>query len=112
MGRLLVVANRLPLDTIRKAGELHFRPSPGGLAVGLSSLPKSKERLWLGWPGVTNEKLKADEKHQIIDRLADEDCHPVENRGDVGRKENGCPPSLDDSREAAQKVPPEGRIQP
>jgi trehalose 6-phosphate synthase/phosphatase len=77
MGRLLVVANRLPLDTIRKAGELHFRPSPGGLAVGLSSLPKCSEQLWLGWPGVTNEKLKSEEKHQIIDRLADEDCHPV-----------------------------------
>jgi len=77
MGRLLVVANRLPLNTTRKAGELHFRPSPGGLAVGLSSLPESTERLWLGWPGVTNEKLKAEEKHQIIERLAAEDCHPV-----------------------------------
>jgi trehalose 6-phosphate synthase/phosphatase len=77
MGRLIVVANRLPLSTIRKAGELHFRPSPGGLAVGLSSLPESRERFWLGWPGVTNEKLKSEEKHQIIDRLADEDCHPV-----------------------------------
>jgi len=77
MGRLLVVANRLPLSTARKAGELHFRPSPGGLAVGLSSLPESAERLWLGWPGVTNEKLKSEEKHRIIDRLADENCHPV-----------------------------------
>ena len=77
MGRLLVVANRLPLSTMRKAGELHFRPSPGGLAVGLSSLPECSERLWLGWPGVTNEKLKAEEKHQIIERLAAEDCHPV-----------------------------------
>ncbi|MGD8501104.1 MAG: bifunctional alpha,alpha-trehalose-phosphate synthase (UDP-forming)/trehalose-phosphatase [Phycisphaerales bacterium] len=77
MGRLLVVANRLPLDTIRKAGKLHFRPSPGGLAAGLSSLPESCERLWLGWPGVTNEKLKAEEKYQITERLAAEDCHPV-----------------------------------
>jgi trehalose 6-phosphate synthase/phosphatase len=77
MGRLLVVANRLPLSTIRKAGGLHFRASPGGLAVGLSSLPESAERLWLGWPGVTSDKLKSEEKHQIINRLADEDCHPV-----------------------------------
>ncbi|MHC4431137.1 MAG: bifunctional alpha,alpha-trehalose-phosphate synthase (UDP-forming)/trehalose-phosphatase [Planctomycetota bacterium] len=77
MGRLLVVANRLPLSTTRKAGELHFRPSPGGLAVGLSSLPESTERLWLGWPGLTNEKLKAEQKHQVIERLAAEDCHPV-----------------------------------
>ena len=77
MRRLLVVANRLPLTTTRKGGELHFRPSPGGLAVGLSSLPESCERLWLGWPGVTNEKLKAEEKGQITKRLAAEDCHPL-----------------------------------
>jgi trehalose 6-phosphate synthase/phosphatase len=77
MGRLLVVANRLPLNATRRAGELHFRPSPGGLAVGLSSLPDSSERLWLGWPGVTNEKLRGGEKHRIIERLAAEDCHPV-----------------------------------
>jgi len=77
MGRLLVIANRLPLNTVRKAGELHFRPSPGGLAVGLSSLPECSERLWLGWPGVTNENLKVDEKDQIRERLDAEDCHPV-----------------------------------
>ncbi|MFW9799862.1 MAG: bifunctional alpha,alpha-trehalose-phosphate synthase (UDP-forming)/trehalose-phosphatase [Candidatus Thorarchaeota archaeon] len=77
MGRLLVVANRLPVNTTRKSGELHFRPSPGGLAVGLSSLPESSERLWLGWPGVTNEKLRAEEREQITKRLAAQDCHPV-----------------------------------
>jgi trehalose 6-phosphate synthase/phosphatase len=75
--RLLVVANRLPVSASRKAGELQFRPSPGGLAVGLSSLPDSIERLWLGWPGVTNEKLKTDERHKIAEKLAAQDCHPV-----------------------------------
>ncbi|MBC8218479.1 MAG: bifunctional alpha,alpha-trehalose-phosphate synthase (UDP-forming)/trehalose-phosphatase [Planctomycetes bacterium] len=77
MGQLIVVANRLPVNATRKAGELHFRPSPGGLAVGLSSLPDSIERLWLGWPGVTTEKLKAGEKQKITASLAAEDCHPV-----------------------------------
>ncbi|TSA55209.1 MAG: bifunctional alpha,alpha-trehalose-phosphate synthase (UDP-forming)/trehalose-phosphatase [Planctomycetaceae bacterium] len=77
MGQLLVVANRLPFNIIRKAGYLHFSPSPGGLAVGLSSLPESSKRLWLGWPGVTNENLKVDEKDQIREQLAAEDCHPV-----------------------------------
>jgi trehalose 6-phosphate synthase/phosphatase len=77
MGQLLVVANRLPLNMIRKAGEMHFRPSPGGLAVGLSSLPESGKRFWLGWPGVTKENLKVDEKEQIRERLAAVDCHPV-----------------------------------
>lgn len=77
MARLLVIANRLPLNTTRKAGTIHFRPSPGGLAVGLSSLPKSCERLWIGWPGITNEKLSAGEKKQICRRLLTENCHPV-----------------------------------
>lgn len=77
MSRLLVVANRLPINATRRGGELYFRPSPGGLAVGLSSLPESTERLWIGWPGMTNEKLKADKKEQIIERLAAENCHPI-----------------------------------
>jgi len=77
MGRLLVVANRLPFNISRRAGKLHFRPSPGGLAVGLSSLPESCERLWMGWPGITSEKLSAEDKEQIRKRLAAENCHPI-----------------------------------
>jgi len=77
MGRLLVIANRLPFNTTRKAGKIHFRPSPGGLAAGLSSLPKSYERLWIGWPGITNEKLSAQDKEQICKSLLEEKCHPV-----------------------------------
>ncbi len=77
MGRLLVVANRLPLNTARRAGELHFRPSPGGLAVGLSSLPDSCEQVWIGWPGITSEKLSAEDKEQIRKRLAEENCRPI-----------------------------------
>ena len=77
MGRLLVIANRLPFSITKREGEFHFRPSAGGLAVGLSSLPESYERLWIGWPGITNEKLTNDGKEQIIEKLADENCMPV-----------------------------------
>ena len=77
MGRLIIVANRLPVNTTRRAGNLHFSQSPGGLAAGLKSLPESTDRLWLGWPGMTNEKLKADDKDQIRDKLAEIDCQPV-----------------------------------
>lgn len=77
MGRLLVVANRLPFSIIKKGEEFHFRPSPGGLATGLSSLPESFERLWIGWPGIVSEKLSAEGKHQIRQKLAAENCHPV-----------------------------------
>jgi trehalose 6-phosphate synthase/phosphatase len=77
MGRLIIVANRLPVNTTRRAGNLYFSQSPGGLAAGLKSLPESTERLWLGWPGMTNEKLKADDKDQIREKLAEIDCRPV-----------------------------------
>jgi len=77
MGRLLVVANRLPFNITKRAGEFNFRPSPGGLATGLSSLPESYEQLWIGWPGITSEKLAGEGMDQIRERLAGENCRPV-----------------------------------
>ena len=77
MGRLLVIANRLPFSITKRAGKFTFRPSAGGLAVGLSSLPESYERLWIGWPGITNEKLTHHDKEQIREKLAEENCLPV-----------------------------------
>lgn len=77
MGRLIVIANRLPFSTTNRAGKFYFRPSPGGLAVGLSSLPESYERLWMGWPGITNEKLINEDKNQIRKKLTTENCLPV-----------------------------------
>ena len=77
MSRLLIVANRLPFNITKRGGEFHFRPSPGGLATGLSSLPESYEQLWIGWPGITSEKLASEGKDQIRERLAGESCRPV-----------------------------------
>jgi len=77
MRRLFVIANRLPFSTTKRAGEFRFRPSPGGLATGLSSLPESYEHLWIGWPGITSEKLTAEDKDQIREKLAAGNCRPV-----------------------------------
>lgn len=77
MGRLLVIANRLPFSITKRDGEFNFRQSPGGLATGLSSLPESFKRLWIGWPGITNEKLGSKGKAQISKMLAGENCHPI-----------------------------------
>lgn len=77
MGRLLVIANRLTFNITKRAGEFHFRPSPGGLATGLSSLIESYEQLWIGWPGITSEKLASEGMDQIRERLAGENCRPV-----------------------------------
>ncbi len=77
MGKLIVVANRLPISATRCEGEFQFTPSPGGLAVGLASLPESLERLWMGWPGIANEQLKPHEEDPIREKLAKESCAPV-----------------------------------
>jgi len=61
----------------RGAGQFDFRPSPGGLAVGLSSLPDSYERLWIGWPGIADENLASGDKDRIREKLAEEKCLPV-----------------------------------
>jgi trehalose 6-phosphate synthase/phosphatase len=77
MGRLIVAANRLPLSITKRKGGFYFRPSPGGLAVGLSSLPESFERLWIGWPGIASERLTTEDKDKITEKLDAEKCIPI-----------------------------------
>ncbi len=77
MGKLIVAANRLPITVAKREGQFHFRQSPGGLAVGLASLPESLERLWLGWPGISSERLKPNEKDHLRETLRPKSCAPV-----------------------------------
>lgn len=53
-GRLIVVANRLPI-TVKRTGNGSFKLSisSGGLVTGLSGLSKSTEFEWYGWPGLS-----------------------------------------------------------
>jgi trehalose 6-phosphate synthase/phosphatase len=77
MQKLIVAANRLPISVSKREGQFHFRQSPGGLAVGLASLPQSLERLWMGWPGISSERLRPDEKQRIREKLEKQDSVPV-----------------------------------
>ncbi len=77
MRRLLIVSNRLPFNIEKRKGILHFRPSVGGLATGLQSFYKSYQSLWVGWPGITLDKIK-EESEAIKTKLNSElNCHPV-----------------------------------
>jgi trehalose 6-phosphate synthase/phosphatase len=75
MQRLLIVSNRLPITVQEKKGAWHFEPSVGGLATGLSSVYKSSDCFWVGWPGISLEKRR--EKEDIAARLLAERCYPV-----------------------------------
>jgi len=77
MGKLIVAANRLPISVSKKEGQFHFRQSPGGLAVGLGSLPESLQRLWLGWPGISSERLTPEEKELLRVKLKEQNSAPV-----------------------------------
>jgi len=77
MGRLLIVSNRMPINVAKRDGVLRFQPSVGGVATGLSSFYKSYPSLWIGWPGITLEKIRMNEIEEIGKKLMDENCYPV-----------------------------------
>ncbi len=78
MNRLLIVSNRLPVTIKKKKGKLYFTQSVGGLATGLGSFYKSFNSKWVGWCGISSEKIGMDEKKSIETRLEKEfSSYPV-----------------------------------
>src|SRR5262245_61188531 len=62
MGRLLTVANRLPVTAVTSAtGAPGLEPSVGGLATGLSALHDDGQSQWIGWLGTTESPERAPE---------------------------------------------------
>jgi trehalose 6-phosphate synthase/phosphatase len=76
MGRLLIVSNRLPVTVHRTKGQMHFEPSSGGLATGLSSFYRTYNALWIGWPGI-DRKNSANDRDEIKEKLLADNCYPV-----------------------------------
>jgi len=73
----LIVSNRLPVNVERRRGKFHLQPSVGGLATGLGSFYRSYESLWIGWPGITKEKVGAEDE-SLAGRLREEfRCQPI-----------------------------------
>ena len=76
--RLIIVANRLPVDITEKNGRIKFEKSVGGVATGLSSLYKQYESIWIGWPGGAIDKSASPAKKVLVRRgLAKKKCYPV-----------------------------------
>ena len=69
MNQLLIVSNRLPVTIQRKKEKLYFKQSMGGLATGLGSFYKSFNSKWVGWCGITSEKIDFEEKKKIEAKL-------------------------------------------
>jgi len=94
-GRLLIVANRLPI-TIKQHddGSDDFGMSSGGLVSGLNGLSKAIKFKWFGWPGID---VHRNDKDNLRKQLADQfDAVPVFLSKDLSEKHyngfsSGCP---------------------
>jgi trehalose 6-phosphate synthase/phosphatase len=78
-GRLLVVANRLPVRVASEAGEPRIEASTGGLATGLRGPHERSGGLWFGWPGPLH-MLRAAQKRALLAELAARRLSPIELR--------------------------------
>jgi trehalose 6-phosphate synthase/phosphatase len=76
MSKLIIVSNRLPINIVKKNNKIQFQPSVGGVATGLSSVCNSNKCLWIGWPGITVDKLQNQQK-KIESKLKSKKFHPV-----------------------------------
>jgi hypothetical protein len=75
-GKLIVVANRLPLSISKgEDGKLTYKMSSGGLVSALMSIRDKVNFVWLGWLG---KEVADEDKDQVRQHLYDEyRCVPV-----------------------------------
>ncbi len=77
MGKRVIVSNRLPVTVKKLDGELIYTQSNGGLATALSTFTTKRNSLWIGWPGLAEEEVTAQEKKAITRELEKRNCHPI-----------------------------------
>ncbi|MCK5943226.1 MAG: trehalose-6-phosphate synthase, partial [Planctomycetes bacterium] len=75
-GRLLIVANRLPLAVTTGDDGPQIRHNAGGLATGLRGPHEAGDGLWFGWAG-TMAGMKPAEKKQALQMLRDQRFVPI-----------------------------------
>lgn len=75
--KLVIISMRLPVSISKKNGEIIIKPSTGGLATGMSSVSKSRDSIWIGWPGIASEELTKKERQKVTKELKKLKCHPV-----------------------------------
>ncbi len=51
----VIIANRLPMHHSTTQGNSQWLPSPGGLVTALTSVLQSRNGLWIGWPGISDD---------------------------------------------------------
>ncbi len=74
MKQTVFVSNRLAVRVDRDQEGIHFVPSVGGLATGLSSVStgENEQTLWVGWSGLPDDELTETERRTISRTLREE----------------------------------------
>ena len=65
MGKIIIVANRLPFRFSIDNNKLSVSPSEGGLATGMRSIHTDVDSMWIGWTGLAKEEIS----HQFVDDI-------------------------------------------
>jgi trehalose 6-phosphate synthase/phosphatase len=76
MGRILIVANRLPVTVQIRDGSVEVERSSGGLATGLMRPHEQSDGLWIGWSGATQD-LTPGQEASLGEQLAAQRLVPV-----------------------------------
>lgn len=76
-GKLIIISTRLPVSISKENGKITISPSTGGLATGMTTVSKSRDSLWIGWPGIANDDLTKADRQTITKELKKYKCHPV-----------------------------------
>ena len=53
-GRVIVVANRLPVRAVDEDGRRRWETSPGGLVTAMAPILRERDGAWVGWDGTTD----------------------------------------------------------
>ena len=75
-GRVLIVANRLPITVEHLEGRIALTSSPGGLAHGLTRVYEQSGGKWIGWTGEAG-RLRASERSELERELEGRSLVPV-----------------------------------
>ena len=76
MSRVLLVSNRLPVNIVKRANQIHLQPSVGGVSKGLDSFRQSLDSVWIGWPGISSESIGEKKKH-VEKNLRSQGYYPI-----------------------------------
>jgi len=76
--KLTIVSHRLPVTVSSGNNKVSFTRSSGGLATGLSSYSTKSNFTWIGFSGLTTDKVQKDDSLYISEKLLkDYNCIPV-----------------------------------